>query len=766
MILLNRSIAAAQKGAAGSRHFAAASFTRSFLPRSLAAAALMALVPWAEAVRTEFVIHESFQDFTAGDLENLSLHREGRLRLAPGAEEIARMTDAVIWSAVAAGDGTFYIGAGSEGRVYRLHGDGRLEPVFSAGQALVRALAVDSEGRLYVGSSPHGKVFRYTGEGKAEELFDPGEAYIWSLLFNEAGDLFVGTGDKGKIYRLPAGFEPGDEGELYFDSDESHISTLSWDHQARLLAGTSPRGYLYRIESREEAFVLFNSPDEEIRQVLAHGDGNLYVATFSGTAPTPPRGGATAARASNTVAQALAALASEEREDGQEEQAQPPTPAAAPRRAAPTGPRPSTIYRVDAEGFHEAFWGLPGTAIHALLAFDGGPILIGTGSEGRLFSLAGFQEWTLRQSLPSGSDLSVMLPGAGDGEVLIFTSNPARVYRLDTAISGEGEYLSDIFDASQVARWGRLHVETGPGGSAGVRPFVRTGNTERPDSSWTGWREAGEAGEGAVAGRYFQYRLAFERAEAEVRRVRFFYRHGNAAPVISALRVLTADVGLERYLLPPQPPTLDLDQLLRNPRAQPGPGQEARQQLRVYERPGTITIAWQARDPNDDELVYTLRMRRTDAEEWSTIADEVRESFYSFNGNGLPDGDYQVKVVASDHLSNARGEGRTARRVSEVFIIDNTAPEIVVETVETEGRRARIVFSAADASSMIAAADYIVDGGDPVRLFPEDGIFDSRRERFVVEAEGLSPGPHALFLRVADEARNPRIHQVRVEIQP
>lgn len=707
----------------------------------------------AAAIQTDYVIHETYQDFVGGELKGVSLHRDGRIGLAPGAAELACLPDAVIWSAVIAPDGTIFVGAGSKGRIYRVDAEGEVEEIFATEELISRAMALDEAGRLYVGTSPDGKVYRYDGEGEPEVYFDPGEAYIWSLLFADNGDLFVGTGDEGRIYRIPAGAEAGTEGEIYFDSDESHISALAWTEKRGLLAGTSPRGYLYRLEGPEEAFVLFNSPDEEIRQVIPGREGELYVATFAGQ-PQPKQ------QSGGAVAQAMAALAQKVDDEEKEEEEK---PAPAPRSSGGGGSRPGTIYRVDADGFQEPFWGLPGVTIHSVLAGPQGELLVGTGSDGHLFSLAGFQSWTLRQTLPVGSDLSAILRVPGSEDILVFTSNPARIYRLDFTRSAEGVYLSEAFDAEQVARWGRLYVEPESGE---VTASVRSGNTEKPDGTWSSWREVDGSGFSELPpARYFQYRLAL-RGEAEARRARFFYTHANSAPVISALRVVTADLGLEKFQAPPQPPMIDLDQLLRNQRT-PRPGRsEGRQQIRAYERPGTVTVAWQVRDPNEDDLIFTLGMKKAGAETWDIIADEVRDAFYSFNGNGLEEGQYQVQVLASDHLANPPGEARTAKRVSEVFLIDNTAPEIDVEEPEIERTRGRVSFRVTDGASIIAAADYIVDGGEPVRLFPDDGIFDAREERFTVWLEELSPGSRTLILRVADEAGNPRVYQMGLTVPP
>lgn len=724
-----------------------------------AAALMLAFVPaFLYGVRSESVVHQTYSDFHEGELMNVSLHRDGRLTLAPGVSEIASMADTIIWSVAEGPDGSVFIGAGNEGRVYRLSSDGEMEDLFTTEEVLVRAMAVDGDGHLYIGTSPEGKVYRYAGEEELEVFFDPGEPYIWSLLFDGEGNLYVATGDEGRIYRVPAGAEAGSEAEVYFDSDESHISTLVWDRQERLLAGTSPNGYVFRMEQAGAAFLLFNSPDEEVRTVLPGEEGEIFVATFSS---------GTGSQGSSTVSRAMASLAPEAAEKDEDKDGKGETQAGASNGQASgsSSQRPGTIYRVDADGFWEPFWRLSDVAIHSLLKLEEGPLLIGTGDEGRVFSLAGFQSWKLRQTMPTGSEISALLQLPGTTDLLAFTSNPARIFRLDFGLSSEGEFVSKVFDAEQVAHWGRLYLDTGEAGPGGVEAAVRSGNTEEADATWTAWQTVSPEGTGGVTpARYYQYRIALSDPQTEVRRVRFFYRHANAAPVIPALRIVTANLGLERFELPPQTPSVDLDQLVRTP---PSPGvhsREPRHQIRAFEGPGMVTVAWQARDSNQDELVFTVNLRPAGTEGWHTIGDEIRETFFSFSGNGLADGHYQAQVVASDRLSNASGEAREARRVSELFLIDNTAPEIDAIQVTVDQAAANIGFRVLDESSIVLAADYVLNGQEPVAIFPEDRLFDAREESFDLRLERLTPGGHTLLVRVTDEAGNTRVHQVAVEV--
>lgn len=728
--------------------------SRLLAPRFVSALLLAALPVSLAAVQTESVVHETYQHFLDGELKNVSLHRDGRLRLAPRVSEIGSLAEAVIWSAVAGPEGTLFIGAGNEGKVYAFSPGGEVEELADTEQVFVRALAVDDRGRLYFGSSPDGKVYRVGDDGETEVFFDPRETYIWSLQFGPGGDLFVATGDQGRVYRVPAGAEAGSAGEVYFDGDESHISTLAWDEEGRLLAGTSPNGYVYRLAGKGEAFLLFNSPDEEVRRIVPGSDGNLFVATFS----SGGQGSETSGRA-GSLAEALAALASGEKADGAGESN--PPGASSDENG---GKRPGTIYRVTADGFYEPFWGLPGVSIHSLLRQDDGTLLVGTGDEGRLFSLAGFQSWELRQTLPAGNNISAMLQAPDSSGVFALTSHPARIYELDFDLAGEGEYVSPVFDAKQVAKWGHFYAEAPGAGRDNFEASVRSGNSEKADATWTPWQAVEENAADVEPGRYFQYRLALKDGDVAVRRVRFFYQHANAAPVIAAVRVVIADLGLEQFEMPPQQPAVDLDQLFRGAGTYSPSESERRAQIRAYESPGAVTAAWQARDGNDDELVFTVQLRRAGDESWHTIAADLAEPFFSFNGNGYAEGSYQVQVIASDRRSNLSGTARETRRLSELFVIDNTGPEIAVDEVTTQGSSAAVVFGIGDETSMLAGADYVLDGAETTALFPDDGIYDEREEHFRLELDGLETGRHTLVIRAVDEARNSRVRQVTIEV--
>src|SRR5215469_18540343 len=89
-----------------------------FLIASLLAAT--SFVPGARAVVTQKVTHDTFEAFSGGDFENVSLTSDGHLQLAPAITNLASVTDPIIWAAVQDKKGNIFLGTGNQGKVYKL----------------------------------------------------------------------------------------------------------------------------------------------------------------------------------------------------------------------------------------------------------------------------------------------------------------------------------------------------------------------------------------------------------------------------------------------------------------------------------------------------------------------------------------------------------------------------------------------------------------------------------------------------------------------
>jgi len=185
-----------------------------------------------------------------------------------------------------------------------------------------------------------------------------------------------------------------------------------------------------------------------------------------------------------------------------------------------------------------------------------------------------------------------------------------------------------------------------------------------------------------------------------------------------------------------------------------------------------VTVRWAAHDDNGDDLMFSVWYRGVGEKNWRLLKDKISEKYLSFDSSLLPDGNYEVKVVASDAPDHADAETLTGERVSGEFVVDTTPPVPGVLTATLvagsgAGTAAKIhaTFSAKDATSPIAHAEYSVDAGPWQYLEPVGRVSDSLEERYdftaaVPAVAGdaaagvLSAAEHVIAVRVYDRYEN------------
>jgi hypothetical protein len=148
------------------------------------------------------------------------------------------------------------------------------------------------------------------------------------------------------------------------------------------------------------------------------------------------------------------------------------------------------------------------------------------------------------------------------------------------------------------------------------------------------------------------------------------------------------------------------------------------------------------------------------------LAKDVKEALHIWDSRTVPDGKYEIRVVADDRTGNAPGTELQDARLSDLVIVDNTAPEVQVERVERVGKSGvRVQVLASDALSPIAEAAYRLDSQEESRvLIADDEVFDSPEERLTIALQDLEPGDHWLSIRVSDDQGNARYISERVTV--
>jgi sugar lactone lactonase YvrE len=674
----------------------------------------------ALAVETQKFVKDTYDDFARGEAHGVSITEKGELRLAPAVKKLCDVALPIVWSAARDSKGNVYLGGG-EGKVLRVGGDGKASAFFTAKELEVRALAVDAKDNVYAASSPDGKVYRIAPDGKSSVFYDPPDKYIWALAFDRAGNLFVACGGKAAIYKVtPAGVA-----EKYFASDETNIVSLGFDAKGRLLAGSHPGGYLYRFDGPDKGFVVCAPGLKEMKAIATDTQGYIYALALGDTEPPPPAPSAPGAML--------------------------------PKPEERKSVRRSELHRVHPDGYTELLWsGRDTTAFSLALAADGAA-LVGTGDKGVIYSVAGRQEVATLGRL-DGQQVTSLLP-AGQGSWVAVTSNLGALWSIASHRATEGTWESEPLDARVFSLWGLASVAGHIPAGAKVTISSRSGNTEKPEKTWSDWSEAVARGESfelkSPAARHLQLRVKLAGQEAAraavLDRVTVFYTARNVRPVFGRLTIHDAGSGLQKtpQMDPPAMGTLDMMVASSGRR---DPMEAARKQrVQVVNQPGLRTAMWTAGDANFDPLTFDVYLRADGETAWRLLAEKTGDFFFTFDTRSFPDGYYRLKVATTDASGNSPGKGLTASIESAAFAVDNTPPAIKVESAAA-GQDGVLAakFTVTDALTPILLVEISTNGRDWFPAHPHPAQVGARSQDFTVRL----PGVRSVLIRARDEVGN------------
>jgi hypothetical protein len=177
---------------------------------------------------------------------------------------------------------------------------------------------------------------------------------------------------------------------------------------------------------------------------------------------------------------------------------------------------------------------------------------------------------------------------------------------------------------------------------------------------------------------------------------------------------------------------------------------------------GHIGARWSVNDPNGDEMIYKVEIRGAGEREWKLLRDKIKEKYLSWESNAWPDGDYQIRVTASDDPDNPPASALTAQLESELFAIDNTAPEISALTGTRSGNSLVLKWTARDERSVISKAEYSLNGKDWILAEPATRLSDAPQLDYSVSAPVADGSEIAAAVRVTDEFDNTSVEKVVV----
>jgi hypothetical protein len=713
------------------------------------------------AVETKYWQENDQADFEKGTLKSVSLRSDGRLSLAPEVSEVYDTSVPYLWAIARDSKGNLYTGGSSSGgdtaKLFVIARGGKAR-VLAAVQGLeIHAIALNRRDEVFVATNPDGRVYRIARDGKPQEFFNPKTRYIWALAFDSHGNLYVATGDAGQVFRVT----PDGKSAMFFNTQDTHARSLAVDRDDNILVGTDPSGLILRVSPAGIGFVLYQAARKEITALAISSSGAIYAAGNGTRAPTVPVAPPPApAPVPTTAGQVPVRMAA-------------PAPPSLPL-GPPTLAGGSEVYRIDADGSPHRAWTSPLALVYTIAFDSNGLPLLGTGNSGRVYRLDSDVLSTILVDVPP-TQITAFVPGSG-GALYAVTGNIGKVYRMGPNPTKSGTYESDVFDAAQFSRWGRFSIEEA---TAGVAVSTRSGNVNRTQNNWSAWAPVAlepdpgcaSCSNGKVtspAARFVQYRLEFTASGSvlpALSEADLAYLPKNVAPTLEQIEIAPANYRFPAPAVPPpsapSPATLTLPALGTHRQVSAAPAVEpaSTPQTLTYSK-GTIGARWAATDENGDPLIYRVEIRGLNEPNWLLLKDKVREKYTDIDSTAFPDGEYELRVTASDEPGNPEGEALTATLVSEPFLIDNTPPVISGLAAARSASGVRVRWHAQDARTNIARAEYSVNGGEWKLAAPVGGLSDSLAEDYDVTIAGSAGDGALIAVRVTDDFDNLSVGRV------
>ncbi len=723
------------------------------------------------AVTSKITRHSSNVDLLKGATVDVVIGSQGTIQLGCSAEVlVAELQD--VWSinSIVVSGGTVYLGTSPNGGIYK-YSLGKLTkiyPVESESESIeeniaepndtnrpgdantveaeqyllnehIFAMATDVAGRLLAGVSGDKCSLYRLEAGKMETIFEPNDAkgdppcggtkYIFSIAIDDAGNIYLGTGPKGKLYKLDSF---GKKPQLLYDSYDKNILSLAIGRDGFVYAGSDTRGLVYKINPHAKtATVLYDSDQPEITALLFAEDGDLYAA-------------ATSAKITQTKAKFAEQLPLAGRPEPQLEKEEstgesegglkleianikeqisdeaPQKPLVLPKPAKPG--EASYIYKITQDGYVTDIFSE--TAIFFCLAAQEQKLLIGTGNNGRTFTVepASEQQAIIYEDEQASQITAVAVAGEN---VYLGTANPAKLIKLGDSFASEGTYTSELIDASQPAKWGKLQIEADIPQGCKVRVASRSGNVKDVnDPTFSDWTELVEVTKPiqlrCPLGRFCQYKLVLQSQD------------GKKSPLIREVAVA--------HTIPNLAPKVESVNVSR---------------IEVADKTGMFKIGYKAKDDNADMLIYKIDFRKIGRTNWIELQDQLESDSFEWDGKTVEDGRYEVRVTASDERSNTTTTRLTGSRISEQVVVDNTGPVIKKHSIKKDEKTIMLKLQVSDELSAIGELHYTINSNaEWTAAVPDDLVYDTMDEDFTIVFEGLETGEHIIAVKISDDVGN------------
>ncbi len=687
----------------------------------------------SQAVKTQYWQESESKDFKAGKTENLIISNFGQLRLGPRQIELLKdRTDVnLIFEVKCLPDGSIIAATGPEGKVF-IYKNKKWSVLYKANQPYIFSIEVGKSGNIYIGTGgAKGKIYQINSATKNKQtklIFEDKQTnYIWKLKLTNDGKLLAATGPKGKLFCI----DPNGS-KCIFECKQNNLLSLAVSSDNTIYVGTDKDGIIYEIQKgangKYKSRAIYDANEPEISAIAITDNGLIYIATASGRQSKgqaraylkKPAGHpltSNTSKSKNTKKKHNIKNKTHKTDEPPKQMPfqMPPELKGMQMGKMPPAVKPTkgnAVYQIDSLGFvNEVF--RDKVDILSMIAKDD-KLYLGTAPDGIIYQInPATEEVAMYAKTKSDSIMSLAIDS--NKRIIAGTANSAKVIKFTHEIAQKGIYTSKVFDGKQICKWGMIKITPEQAvQNRLIKIQTRSSVISNPDQpGWSDWQSIIDNGRIiSPSARFLQYRALFEsdkHTTPVLDSVQIAYMQNNLPPELTAVIVNTGHNS-------------------KSNKASQIPNIPKSPALQVYK------ITWKAKDPNGDKLRFDIYLKRVGTQYWIELKKDYTQQILQWNPKTVPDGKYQVKVIASDALANPADMGKIAKRISDEFIVDNTPPVIKnlkcsIDTSNNGNKQLLITADIVDSMTEIANAGITINSAKNWQyIAPADELYDSKSE--------------------------------------
>lgn len=738
------------------------------------------------ASKTNYIVHEGFGTLSEGRFVKTALNSNGILYLSNSYDKFEIPDFEIVWDINFDANNDIYLFTGFDGIIKNETQNTEFQTELLAVVSTYR----DDKGNLYCGGWIGGDIYKIT-KNEITKLTVLNDSYVWTIKSYDEDYLIIGTGPNGNIYKVNK--ETG-ENEVLISTELNHITAISLFQNKSVLFGSAQSSAVYQFID-DKIKVLNNFDGDEIVDIIVAEDKKSFIVAVNKgqhiflTAESMQFFDDSHQRSGGNVRSSERTFnnrnnnedslffdentlnnrnnnenslffdestlnntnndlnVNEENNfsysEGETQQQQPTETRSMQRR--PPQPRLSDvsgiIYRYNVSGKITEVYSTNNGYINSIEVIDDNKVIVAVGNQRKLVKIDLNTLLVSDFIITESRDFIKVKKFDVAQKIFAVTKKPVSLYSINKSMANQGEYISNIIDFGFNAKAGLSQITPSP--SAGnLKMYFRNGNVNIPNQYWSEWTDNVLKLNFA---RFFQYKIVmykdrFVDISPEIRKITIPYIKVNRAPVIKDFSINKSANS--------------------NGRRSPGSGQNrpSQQSSSSNVKDHNIHLAWEVIDPDRDELLYKLYYKNLETDLWVEITENwIKENSYTLNTNHFKNGYYVFKLKVSDILSNTVENHSVRRRKSDVFLIDNSSPEITVERFIVDNHTLYLYALLHAEHSIIKEQHFKINHREWRFFPPEDLINDSKKEKIkltLTSNDGLVKGVNTISIKFSDFSGN------------